>query len=36
MIRRAVERGVAPAKLERALSFDIIHAINKMNLLDGV
>jgi len=36
MIRRAVERGVAPARLAKALSVDISHIIKKMNLLDGV
>lgn len=36
MIRRAVERGVTPARLAQALSVDISHIIKKMNLLDGV
>ncbi|MHC8307531.1 plasmid partitioning protein RepB C-terminal domain-containing protein [Pseudomonas sp. PB3P13] len=36
MIRRAVERGVTPARLARALNVDISHIIKKMNLLDGV
>lgn len=36
MIRRAVERGVAPARLAKVLNVDISHIIKKMNLLDGV
>ncbi|WP_262137711.1 hypothetical protein [Pseudomonas sp. Marseille-Q5117] len=36
MIRRAVERGVTPARLAKSLSVDISHIIKKMNLLDGV
>ncbi|WP_445940699.1 plasmid partitioning protein RepB C-terminal domain-containing protein [Pseudomonas sp.] len=36
MIRRAVERGVTPARLAKALSVDVSHIIKKMNLLDGV
>ncbi|WP_310646993.1 plasmid partitioning protein RepB C-terminal domain-containing protein [Limnohabitans sp.] len=36
MIRRAVERGVTPARLAQALSVDISQIIKKMNLLDGV
>lgn len=36
MIRRAVERGVTPDRLAKALSVDISHIIKKMNLLDGV
>lgn len=36
MIRRAVERGVTPARLAKALNVDISHIIKKMNLLDGV
>jgi hypothetical protein len=36
MIRRAIERGVTPGRLAKALSVDITHIIKKMNLLDGV
>jgi hypothetical protein len=36
MIRRAVERGVTPGRLAKALNVDISHIIKKMNLLDGV
>lgn len=36
MIRRAVERGVTPARLAKALSVDVSNVIKKMNLLDGV
>jgi hypothetical protein len=36
MIRRAVERGVTPARLAKALSVDVANVIKKMNLLDGV
>ena len=36
MIRRAVERGVAPEKLAKALDVDITHIIKKLNLLDGI
>lgn len=36
MIRRAVERGVTPARLAKALSVDVSNIIKKMNLLDGV
>lgn len=36
MIRRAVERGVTPERLAKALSADIGHIIKKMNLLDGI
>lgn len=36
MIRRAVERGVTPDRLAKALSVDVSHIIKKMNLLDGV
>ncbi|MEQ6292094.1 plasmid partitioning protein RepB C-terminal domain-containing protein [Vogesella sp. GCM10023246] len=36
MIRRAVERGVAPEKLAKALDVDISHIIKKLNLLDGI
>ena len=36
MIRRAVERGVTPARLAKALKVDVSHIIKKLNLLDGV
>lgn len=36
MIRRAVDRGVAPARLAEALNVDVSHVIKKLNLLDGV
>lgn len=36
MIRRAVERGVTPERLAKALSVDISHIIKKVHLLDGV
>lgn len=36
MIRRAVERGVTPEKLAKALDVDISHIIKKLNLLDGI
>jgi hypothetical protein len=36
MIRRAVERGVTPARLAKALSVDVANVIKKINLLDGV
>ncbi len=36
MIRRAVERGVSPEKLAKALDVDISHIIKKLNLLDGI
>lgn len=36
MIRRAIERGVKPERLAKALSVDISHIQKKMNLLDGV
>lgn len=36
MIRRAVDRGVKPEKLAKALSVDISHIVKKMNLLDGL
>jgi len=36
MIRRAVDRGVKPEKLAKALSVDVSHIIKKMNLLDGL
>jgi hypothetical protein len=36
MIRRAVERGVTPEKLAKALNVDISHIHKKLNLLDGI
>lgn len=36
MIRRAVERGVTPDRLAKALDVDISHIIKKLNLLDGI
>ncbi len=36
MIRRAVERGVTPEKLAKALDVDISHIIKKLNLLEGI
>lgn len=36
MIRRAVERGVAPEKIANALDVDISHITKKLNLLDGI
>ena len=36
MIRRAVERGVTPEKLAKALDVDITHILKKLSLLDGV
>lgn len=36
MIRRAVERGVAPERLAKALDVDISHILKKLNLLDGI
>lgn len=36
MIRRALERGVSPERLAKALSIDISHVRKKMNLLDGI
>jgi hypothetical protein len=36
MIRRALERGVSPERLARALSIDVSHVRKKMNLLDGI
>jgi len=36
MIRRAIERGVKPDRLAKALSVDVSHIIKKMNLLEGV
>lgn len=36
MIRRAIERGVTPERLAKALSVDITHIAKKLNLLDGI
>lgn len=36
MLRRAVERGVTPERLAKALRVDISHIIKKLNLLDGI
>lgn len=36
MIRRAVDRGVAPERLANALDVDLSHIIKKLNLLDGI
>lgn len=36
MIRRAVERGVTPARLSNSLDIDFEHIMKKLNLLDGV
>jgi len=36
MIRRAVERGVPPERLAKALDVDVSHVIKKLNLLDGI
>jgi hypothetical protein len=36
MIRRAVERGVSPERLAKALDVDISHILKKLNLLDGI
>ena len=36
MIRRAVERGVSPERLAKALDVDISHINKKLNLLDGI
>lgn len=36
MIRRAVERGVSPERLAKALSLDVSHIAKKMRLLDGI
>ena len=36
MILRAVERGVSPEKLAKALDVDISHINKKLNLLDGI
>lgn len=36
MIRRAIQRGVTPERLAKALHVDISHILKKMNLLDGI
>jgi len=36
MLRRAIERGVSPERLAKALSVDVSSIIKKMTLLDGV
>ena len=36
MIRRAVDRGVTPARLAKSLELDIEHITKKINLLDGI
>lgn len=36
MIRRAIERGVSPERLAKALNVDISHLNKKMRLLDGI
>lgn len=36
MIRRALERGVSPERLAKALNVDVSHVRKKMNLLDGI
>lgn len=36
MIRRAVERGVTPARLAKSLELDLEHITKKINLLDGI
>ena len=36
MLRRAVDRGVTPARLAKALEVDISHITKKLNLLDGI
>lgn len=36
MIRRAVDRGVTPARLSKSLELDIEHITKKINLLDGI
>ena len=36
MIRRAVDRGVTPAKLSSSLDIDVEHVMKKLNLLDGI
>ena len=36
MIRRAVDKGVTPARLSKSLELDIEHITKKINLLDGI
>jgi hypothetical protein len=36
MIHRAVQRGVTPERLAKALDVDISHIVKKLNLLDGI
>ena len=36
MIRRAVERGVTPARLAKSLELDLEHITKNINLLDGI
>ena len=36
MIRRAIERGVSPERLAKALSVEVSNIIKKMTLLDGI
>ena len=36
MIRRAVDRGVTPARLSKSLELDLEHITKKINLLDGI
>lgn len=36
MIRRAIERGLSPERLAKALSVDVSHIVKKMTLLDGI
>ena len=36
MLRRAVERGVTPNRLAKALNVDVSHIHKKVNLLDGI
>lgn len=36
MLRRAIERGVSPERLAKALSVDVSHIMKKMNLLEGI
>lgn len=36
MIRRAVDRGVSPERLAKALSVDVSHITKKLNLLEGI
>ncbi|WP_298826348.1 plasmid partitioning protein RepB C-terminal domain-containing protein [uncultured Piscinibacter sp.] len=36
MIRRALERGVSPDRLARALNIDVSHIRKKMNLMEGI